>query len=482
MSSNQLKFLWTTERYKVISCIIWFSIILFSFLKVYFITPVDLNNDNFLETYKYFTPDSYDWLVNGKYLFVHEDITYRQPGLPLIIKLLMSINLLGLLPLINHIVLLIFLYSTYQVSLLINPHRNRKYLALFLIYILFTNYYLQYFTNLILADIYAFTFISLAFYFLFKNQWKLSYLFLGISWLFQNFAPVLIPVFMIYSLFVQHNRKKIIIKRLTEFVVYGIVFLLPCSWWLIYKTINFGNPFYTKVAQFELLAPNFNSINYYVFNSLAIYGFILCFILIYFLVRTKDFWTNKMLISFIISIFITFIFWVVLYEWNDRRFLLYFMPFYMPLAYTSLLAINWHTVTLSFFSLILTLNTFISITPSKFERILPVAPGVEIEKMVAGELELTVRKPNLTSLPIAFFYETYVNRVALKREKNTIAHQYIEIIKQNYDPDTNILCLDFSKFQYSFYEFNNVFKYMNKGRSVLVTTIIESCYKHPNEK
>lgn len=40
----------------------------------------------------------------------------------------------------------------------------------------------------------------------------------------------------------------------------------------------------------------------------------------------------------------------------------------------------------------LTLNTFISITPSKFERILPVAPGVEIEKMLAGELELTVRK------------------------------------------------------------------------------------------
>lgn len=94
MSSNQLKFLWTTERYKVISFIIWFSIILFSFLKVYFIRPVDLNNDNFLETYKYFTTYSYDWLVKGKYLFVHEDITYRQPGLPLIIKLLMSINLL----------------------------------------------------------------------------------------------------------------------------------------------------------------------------------------------------------------------------------------------------------------------------------------------------------------------------------------------------------------------------------------------------
>lgn len=476
---KQINNLISRLSFKHISFIFWGTLIVLSLIKVYFITPNDLSNDNFIYTYKFLTPDSYDWIINGKFLFVDQDISYRQPGLPLIIKLLLNFDLLGLLPLINHIILIVLLYFIYRITLSIREDGKSKYLALFLIFMLYCNYYLQYFTNLILADLYAITFITISFFLLFTNRIKLSFLFLGISWLFQNFAPVLVPALVIYIFYT--NKEKInLLTWFKKLAIYAFLFLLPSSWWLIYKTILFGNPLYTKVIQFELLKPSMDSLDYYGFNALAIFGFGIILIYFFLVIKLEYVWYNKKLLALVTSILISFVFWIVLYDWNDRRFLLYFIPYYIPLFYLMLMALNWRTIYKTVIAFVLLLNTTLAVPPRNFEDYLPIFPGILIERQQNNKLQLTVNKSNIRLLK-PFLYENYRDRNILRNDKNTLANMYRRIIIQNYHPDTNTMCLDSSKFYYSYYQFKNIFKYINNGKNLLSTVIDDKCYTNPEQ-
>jgi hypothetical protein len=472
--SNKCK-LFTFEKLKII---FWVGLILCTLLKVYFITPKDLSNDNFVFTYTFFTPDGYDWITNAKYLFISDDISYRQFGLVLIIKLLLFFNILGILPLINNFVLLIFMYSSYRLLLILKPGRKSEIIGLVLVLLLYFNYYLQSFANLVLADLYAITFISLAFLALFSHKKKLSFLLLGISWTFQNFSPFLFSVFILYA-FITDKNKSTLRKHASHIATYSIIYLIPMSWWLVYKFLKFGNPFYTKVVQFELLSLNFNSLFYYGFNSLALYGFTILIVSIFLITRYREILQNKMLLTFVISIVITFIFWIILYDWDDRRFLLYFLPYIIPLVNFALVSFNRRIVYLTLIAVLSLVNTTIPVPHAKFERVIPMVPGLYIE----WDIETGKISPNITQqksaniLPLNFLFESYLNRKLYRENVNTIANYYRNIITRNYDATHNTLCLDTTEFMYDRYIFNNIFKYISDGKDLSKVNTDNTCFK-----
>jgi hypothetical protein len=461
------------DHFQLSSIMVWISIVFFTLLKVYFITPADISNDNFITSYQYLTPDSYDWIVNGKYLFENNDISFRQPALPLLIKILLSFNILGLLPLINHATLIVLLFIIYKLNFKLKEKEKYQYLILFVILILFNNYYLQYFANYILADLYAITFIAAGFYFLFQKKPLMAYLMLGISWCFQNFSPFLIPAFLSYQLTTSGNK----FFSIDNFIYYAkcfIVFSTPTLWWLIYKYILFGDIFYSKVTQFGLIDPNLNSLSYYGFNSLAIFGFITIPIILVLIVKFKSFWLEKHLLSIFIGIIITFTLWIVFYEWNDRRFLLYFIPFYVPLKYFALANIRWNRLLITILLFILSFNTFVAVDYAKFETTLPITYWHKVE-LIDNNYVLSESTPRLRSLPSPFIYNAYVTQNSNRYQKNHIGGVYYKIIEKNYDEKTDILCLNREQIFIYNYEFNNIFKYMYSGRSYLDTTIKDDC-------
>lgn len=306
----------------------WIIIFVLLFIKFYLVTP--LNQDLFLSNYKFFTPDSYDWIANGVRFFDSNETSVRQPALPLIILVLYKLNILYLLPLLNQIMLGLFLFYIFKITFRL---LKNKLISYFIVLVLMWNYFIQSFSLLILADLYAMTLITISFYYLIKNRINLSFFLLGLSWTFQNFSPFLIPAWIMYLLLVDRPRfeKKYIVKIFRNLLVNILIFALPNGIYLVYKWIRYGDPLYTGVIQFELIDPNLNSILYYFINSFSIFGLVI-FIFPFFYIFKKKIGIDKKNFLFIISSsVITLFFWTILYEWNERRFLIYLFPFVFPL-------------------------------------------------------------------------------------------------------------------------------------------------------
>ncbi len=309
--------------------IFWIIIFVLLCIKFYLVTP--LNQDLFLSNYKFFTPDSYDWIANGVRFLDSNETSVRQPALSLIIHVLYNLEILYLLPLLNQIVLAIFLFYIFKITFHL---LKNKFISYFIVLVLMWNYFIQSFSLLILADLYAMTLITMSFYYLIKNRISLSFLLIGLSWAFQNFSPFLVPAWIMYLFLVDRPRleKEYIFETFKKLVVNLVIFALPNGIYLVYKWIRYGDPLYTGVIQFQLIDPNLNSMLYYFINSFSVFGLII-FILPFFYIFQKQISIDrKHFLFMMVSIVITLVFWTVLYEWNDRRFLIYLFPFVFPLV------------------------------------------------------------------------------------------------------------------------------------------------------
>lgn len=306
----------------------WSLIFILLFIKFYLATPLD--QELFLSNYKFFTPDSFDWLANGIRFFDSNETSVRQPALSLIIHMLYNLKILYLLPLLNQIVLGLFLLYIFRITYHLLQNR---FISYFIVLVLMWNYFIQSFSLLILADLYAMTLIVMAFYYLVNNNCKISFLLLGISWTFQNFSPFLIPAWVIYMFLISKPRleKKYVINILKNLAINGLIFALPNGIYLLYKWFRYGDPLYTSVMQFQLIDPNFNSMLYYFINSFSVFGLIIFILPLFYIFNQKIQVDKKLFLFMIISSIITLVFWIVLYEWNDRRFLIYLFPFVYPL-------------------------------------------------------------------------------------------------------------------------------------------------------
>jgi len=290
--------------------------------------------------YPFLAPDSYDWIANGLHYEGYDvNFTFRPPGLSLIIALLDKFQVLNLLPFLNQLVLFGILLVLFRII----TKQFGKLIATILTVILFFNFFLQNLSLYILADTYALLFLILGLYFYTKaeddeNKYIFASLFWSISFLFQYAVVFIIPAVLIHFFIF---RKKI--KLNTYFQIsYPIIIFVGA--WMIYKRIKLGSFLYSGVKQVELINLHFDSIFFYFINIIAVLG-IFAFILLTVGIlkayldwqRKKDSVINQEFIPLNLLIIVSWlIFWVLLYDWNDRRFIAYLLPFLVPLIAISI--------------------------------------------------------------------------------------------------------------------------------------------------
>lgn len=295
-----------------------------------------VNHSQFLTTYKYFTPDSYDWIVNALYYFKDDQISLRNPGLPLLISLLWSLNVFWLLPYLNSIA---YLLLALFINKTVYSQIKDKLLSFFIFIAVVLNFDLYDFSKYILADIYAVLFLAVSLYFVLKKDLKLGFLFLGVSSLFQNFSYFILFIWLLVS-FLEALKGDIgkvkEIRFLKETIISHfkllIYFIIPNLPIYLFKVVKFNNPLHTNLGQTKLIDFNFDSILYYLVSSIDIFTIPILFMVgvavVYYLAG-KKIYEKRYLIS---ALFVTLVFWVLIYDWNDKRFMLYVIPFIYVIA------------------------------------------------------------------------------------------------------------------------------------------------------
>jgi len=324
-------------RSKYFGYVFWGIIAVLLFLKFVLIT--NFGDEDFLRTYKFFSADSYDWIANGVRLFQNDDITFRPPGLPILIKILYSLKILFLLPLVNQVIFFLILLMVFKLTGLFT---KKDYIQYFVVMYSFLNYGLQSFANYILADYYTILLITISLYVLLKGRYGRAFVFLGISLLFQNFPFFLFPIwyaFVVYSKYILPLKgekyeslftSSSFLKILKDSVLYFLMFINVNIFWYLYKYLKFGNPIYSKLDYFSLIEPNLNSLFFYSINTYTLFGILALIAFGYIAFNIKKFLkTDRILL--LAGTFITCFFWIIIYDWNDRRFLLYLIPFLFPI-------------------------------------------------------------------------------------------------------------------------------------------------------
>jgi 4-amino-4-deoxy-L-arabinose transferase-like glycosyltransferase len=282
-------------------------------------------------TYPFMFPDSYDWIANGLHYAGYDvNFTTRAPGLPLLIAALVKLGKSNLLPLSNQFILFGIYILFYKI---LRTAFNRS-ASLITIFILFFNFFLQDLSLYILADMYALLFILIGIFYYIRsaekeNLYIYASLFWSISFLFQYTIVFIVPIIIIHFLIF---RKKIS-KKLLIYVILPPFLII--SAWLIYREIKFGSFFYTGVDQIALMKFHLDSIFFYLVNMVSLLGiFSFCMFIAGIFITYLN-WRNKkipkktanLIIFNTLALAAWFSFWVLLYNWNDRRFIIYLLPF-----------------------------------------------------------------------------------------------------------------------------------------------------------
>ena len=437
------------QRKKYFEYAFWIVIFLVLVFKFVVAVPGEVS---FIGSYKYIVSDGYDWYANGELFLQSTETSIRNPGLPLLIKLFTLVGLPSLIILFNQLVLFAIFLLIYALTFSLT---KRKLLSYALVLAAFVNYDIQIFSMYILADYYAIMFILLAFFLLFKKRKELSLVSLGVSVLFQNFAFFLFPLFILYlnlesiKGILANFKVKSLYSLAAKNMVYLLLFLHLNILWFIYKSIVFGDPLYTGVTQFGLITLNFDSLYFYAVNSVILYGLLPALLigLIIVGVAKGKILKDKNLILLLAGALITFLFWILAYDWNDKRFLLYFLPFIYPLA--GAIFVKSFQVKQIYFILVLFLVSIPSFwVKSGFfnYNYLPLLPGVGLDfglviKNHKADLDRSVSlsKENAHLLTNNFAGELLLNREYNHQDSNTIYSDYRLFLHNELD-EYGIVC------------------------------------------
>ncbi|MBP7807272.1 hypothetical protein KA047_02135 [Candidatus Saccharibacteria bacterium] len=303
------------------------------------ITKLGGNMTQFLTTYKFVFTDSFDWLATGVTLFHNESITLRNPGLPLVVKFLNHFGIVYLLPLLNQLVFLGLVVAVYYTVKHLT--KSAKFAGFFAI-LVFTNYTFNLLTNYILADMYAVTAIAIALYLLLTKRYAWSFVALGVSMLFQNFAYFLYIMWCAYYAIEHWTALKALLNRKGSIQLQKLNVLIPLAIpglmvlpWHLYKLAIYGNPFYTKVDQLAVVDPTLSNLSFYSYHALIMWGPLLLITIlatVVTLIKKPSFFANKTMLFLLSGFIFSAVFWGVFYDWPDRRFLLYITPWFYALS------------------------------------------------------------------------------------------------------------------------------------------------------
>ena len=306
---------------------IFFSLIaIFLLIKACFLIYPNLNI-----SYPFLAPDSYDWIANGLHYGGYDvNFSFRPPALPLIIALLDSLGILELLPVLNQLALFLILLVFYMMI----ARRFSPLTGIVTTAIVFFNFFLQNLSLYILADTYALLFMLAGCYFYMEaendeKRYLSASLSLCVSYIFQSAVIFVIPAIILHYLVFRRRA------RLTVCLRAVLPPLLLIGGWLVWKRIQFGTFLGYGTQQLKLLKLHFDSLFFYLINTVSVLG-VLVFLLVVFGLFVCALLKDKRIIHYMyLNVMLSVswvIFWVFLYTWNDRRFIIYLMFFILPFA------------------------------------------------------------------------------------------------------------------------------------------------------
>ena len=306
-----------------------------------------------LVQYPYHFPDSWSWLSDALHLAGYDtQMSYRPPVFTSFIAIYYMIGLENLIPYNGQIFSIMAIIGTYAIASKLYTKEIGLYSGILL---LMNGYFLSYSTYII-ADILGVALITFAFYFFIVGirsdahpmNLYLSGFIGGLSFITQYIG---ILVIFVASTFLIFQGKRLLSKR-KDLIISSFIYILTSSSWFIYRWINFGDPFYSKVTHIGLLdfKLDLTTFLYYVLNTLSFTSFICIFLAVFGIVRLKQKYCvdicalkNKngaqlSTIFILIWIIVFFSFFVFIYSWNDSRFILYWI---IPLLILSSVGISY---------------------------------------------------------------------------------------------------------------------------------------------
>jgi hypothetical protein len=277
--------------------------------------------------YPYLSPDSYDWIANGL-RWAGEPVasSWRPPGLPLVIAALWKLGALSLLPLVNFLFLGVATAALY--ALLREWHE--PWLCAVAAWFFFANDYVQDFAKYIMAEIYGTAFLALAaFYFIRARRDPRKYREFGAALaLCFLFSYVALPAAVGFGVsLVLSRREHLTVRQLwTGVVVFGVAVIA----WVAFRYVQYHGSMGPRHGVEALIRPGLSNVGFYLFAGLALVGLgplpLYAAGLLEALKPGNPAERDRFFAMLGPLVSVT-AFWMFVYDWADKRFLLYVLPF-----------------------------------------------------------------------------------------------------------------------------------------------------------
>lgn len=276
--------------------------------------------------YPYITSDSYDWINNGLF-WAGASVapSLRPPGLPFLIAALWKLEALSILPVFNFLFLGL---STAALYVLLRERHN-GWISAIACWFFFANGYVQDFSRYLMAETYAASFLVLAAVTFVRagrapRLWIAFGLCLGAGFLF-SYAAIPASIGFGVALLVV-SREDLRRKELWAGLV---AFALIAGSWLVFRLWFYrGHPGGPRHGVEALLRPSLANVPFYAFALMALMGLVplglyLAGVSRFMRSPSPPRWRAAVLGPLIaVSLF-----WFFVYDWADKRFLLYVLPF-----------------------------------------------------------------------------------------------------------------------------------------------------------
>ena len=278
--------------------------------------------------YPYMTADSYDWISNGLFWSGKPVLaSLRPPGLPLVIAGLSRLGLLSLLPVVSFLCLGL---STALLYLLLRE-RHDPWIAAAAAWFFFANDAVQDLAKYVLAETYATPFLvlaALAFVRAGRNtRWYLVMGgALGAAFLFSYAA---VPAAVGLALAVVAVRAGDV-RRRDLWRGAAVTVAVALGWFAVRAWFHRAYPSAPRHDFEALLRPTLSNVTTYAISGLALLGLLLLPLYAFGAVRmlAGDAGLRRYRAAAFGTASAILVFVVFLYDWGDKRFLVYVLPFF----------------------------------------------------------------------------------------------------------------------------------------------------------
>lgn len=275
------------------------------------LVPVDLNL-----TYPFMDGDSWDWISNGLYL-AGEDVRYtgRSPLLPLAIAALHWMGTLSWLPGVLQGLFVATVLAFYSLAARLVPRRAAFAVALALL----VNFSLAGLSLQVMADVPAACLLLLAVRSFVSRRYLAGGLFAGLAALTQSVAILWVPAAGLTVLV--HRRRDLRSPWLWTSLL--IPLALPALWALVQPPAVVGSGGFAR-AQWLLVSPHLGSVPFYLYALVSLLGVPGAVLLGIGAVlgarraRTEPAFFLALILASALAVFFVF-----LYDYNAKRFLVY---------------------------------------------------------------------------------------------------------------------------------------------------------------